>query len=36
MWDRIDIDRDYCWAAARVGQIWACAGGQAVSALSGG
>ena len=32
----IGIDRDYCWAAAGVGRIWICAGGQAVSALSGG
>ena len=32
----IDIDRDYCWAAAGVGRIWICAGGQVVSALFGG
>lgn len=32
----IDIDRDCCWAAAGVGRIWICAGGQAVSALFGG
>ena len=32
----IDIDRDYCWAAAGVGRIWICAGGQAVLALFGG
>lgn len=32
----IDIDLDYCWAEAGVGWIWICAGGQAVSALSGG
>lgn len=36
MWGSIDIDRDYCWAAAGVGRIWVCACGQAVSALSGG
>lgn len=32
----IDIDRDCCWAVAGVGRIWICAGGQAVSASSGG
>ena len=32
----IDIDLDYCWAEAGVGWIWICAGGQAVSPLSGG
>ena len=32
----IDIDLDYCWAEAGVGWLWICAGGQAVSASSGG
>ena len=34
--ESIDIDLDYCWAEAGVGWIWICAGGQAVSASSGG